>query len=279
VFGEPLLANLQPTDFVEMDPTPVPDWYEPATEATDTGPDLDHLVEDDDFDDVAVEASAAEPAGSSFDDLETDEEIVQAVQPETPGARTTGGTASPEGTDVEASDNELQSVFGDLSEVSLEKATDGGPGAATSDVDSMALDRSGGPAPETPESPDPPDPMDQLFEELEREVAAERPDAGDGPDADDATIAELVERVEEATDEPTSVEDLEPSGDVTSVSPEEFPGASETQSSTGSVLTGIEDQSRETARSSPDSSDSDVNSRDITASELFAKLNERSHDD
>jgi len=283
VFGEPLLASLQPEDFVEMDPTPVPDWYEPAIEATDSGPDLDHLVADDDFDDVAVEAGAAEPAGDSFDDLETDEEIVQAVQPETPGARTTGGTTAPEGTDVEASDNELQSVFGDLSEVSLEKATDGGPAAATADVDSMSLDRSEGTAPETPESPESPDPMDQLFEELEREVAAERPDAGEQQDADDATIAELVERVEEATDERSTVDEPEPSEDVTSVSPEEFPDAPGGDSSS-SVLTGMEDQAGDAMRpksdttaapgDSQDTTTAPGDSQDTTAAELFAELNE-----
>jgi hypothetical protein len=276
LFGEPLLASLQPTDFVKQDPTPVPDWYEPATEATDTGPDLDSLVDDEDFDEVTVDAGVSEPIEESVAGAETEEEIVQAVQPDTPGARTTGGIQAPEGTDFEASDNEVQSVFGDLSEVSLEKATDGGPAAATADADQMSLNRGEGASPATPESPDTPDPIDTLFEELEREVAAERPDAGEGQDADDATIAELVERVEEATDEPAREESSEPSGDVTSVSPEEFPDA---PGSAGdeSVLTGIEDQASNRPHSSQTTDHSTQESQDTTASELFARLNDDTH--
>lgn len=187
VLGEPLLAEFQPEAFADEESTPVPEWYTLDDTSDEEGIDIDAMLTEESFeaDEFSTDEDAAVP---ELEGVETEEEIVQAVQPETPGQRTTAAVTGTTG-GVEASDDELQSVFGDLSDVSVERATDGGASAASAPADAgdISIDSSTDHTDDSPEE----EPMDELFDEIEREVAAKERDAGLGG-SDDASVAQLI---------------------------------------------------------------------------------------
>lgn len=185
IFGESLLAADQPAAFASKNP-PVPEWYEATKEPiTDEG-------------DISIDVPRAEslddlePTGAEleFDDVgDSPETIVESVQH---GGAGSGQTAAVAGSDVEASDDQVESVFGDLSDVSLEPEEpepehDGGPSGETLAIDGGATTAT-----------DADDPMDDLFDEIKRDIADTEPTTGENANAGgDATVAELVDGVED----------------------------------------------------------------------------------
>ncbi|WP_248515721.1 hypothetical protein [Salinarchaeum laminariae] len=187
IFGAPILAADQPPAFANEQP-PVPSWYDPSDESDEA-----------DESDISLDV----PATESLDDLEpTDadlgfdvddspESILDSVEGDDAGSGTTAAAA---GEDVEASDDQVQSVFGDLSDVSLEPE-DPDP-EATSNAGGGTLAIDGGAAAAT----DADDPMDDLFDELKRDIADTEPETGENADAGrEANVADLVESVEEGS--------------------------------------------------------------------------------
>lgn len=199
VFGEPLLAAEQPEAFDSQVP-PIPPGYEPAPdpEPASGGRSLDR-GEVESLDELD-EPVGADPGSIDlgFDDGDpSPDAIVETVQDSGAGAASTAAVTG--GDDVEASDDDLESVFGDLSAVSLEPETPGPEGAdeqtAASDAgDAVALDGSA--------ATDDADPLDDLFEEIKRDVAGSKPTTGAEADAGtETTISDLVTGA--ATDDAT----------------------------------------------------------------------------
>lgn len=200
VFGAPLLSTHQLEPFVSEDP-PVPPAYEP-----DDGPAADAAGSS-----VVTAAGGAESIvdrrpGVSFDDLEADQrnedivlqfddepespdQLVETVQEADAGS---GSTAAASGGEVvEASDDELESVFGDLSEVTLDpEEPDPSSPVRTSD-DSVSL----GSESDTEAPDDEVDPLDDLFDSIKRDVADSDPTARRSPDSEEPTVSELVDGV------------------------------------------------------------------------------------
>ncbi|AGM99983.1 hypothetical protein L593_00145 [Salinarchaeum sp. Harcht-Bsk1] len=186
IFGAPLLAADQPPAFANEHP-PVPRWY-----------DADEDVEPASDDDLSLDV----PATESLDDLEpsdadleldeSPETIIESVENADAGSGTTGSVTAD--ADVEASDDQVESVFGDLSDVSLEpEDPDPEPTTGGSSGGTLAID--GGAAAATGAD----DPIDDLFDEMKRDIADSEVETGENADAgNDASIADLVENVEES---------------------------------------------------------------------------------
>ncbi|GAB3682342.1 hypothetical protein GCM10028857_08010 [Salinarchaeum chitinilyticum] len=192
IFGAPLLAADQPSAFANEHP-PVPGWYD-ATDAEEPASDAELSLDvpaTESLDDL--EPSDAE---LGFDAEESPESILESVEGDDAGS---GTTAAATGDDVEASDDQVQSVFGDLSDVSLDPEDPDPEPAGGSGGGTLAID--GGATTAT----DADDPMDDLFDELKRDIADTEPETGENADAGrEASVADLVEGVEEGS--PTSEE-------------------------------------------------------------------------
>lgn len=188
IFGAPLLAADQPPAFANEHP-PIPTWYD-----TDSGSGEAENGE------IALDVPAAEslddlePSDAELDIEDSPETIIESLEEGDAGSGTTATATA--GTDVEASDDQVQDVFGDLSDVSLEPeepepepepAGSGGGSGGTLAIDGGAT-----------AATDADDPMDELFDELKRDIADSEPETGENADAgQDASVAELVESVEE----------------------------------------------------------------------------------
>src|SRR6056297_2687067 len=112
IFGSPLLAADQPSAFATDDP-PVPRWYDATDPDEETGEG-----------DLALDVPSTEsleelePSEAEIELDESPESIIESVEgTDADAGRTTSSVAD---SDVEASDDQVQSVFGDLSDVSLE---------------------------------------------------------------------------------------------------------------------------------------------------------------
>jgi hypothetical protein len=181
IFGAPLLTEKQPSAF-EGEAPPIPAWYDAEDASTeDSEEDLAlNVPETESLDDL--EPSEAD---LGFDD--SPESIIEALdEPDADPATTAAAQA--DDSDVEASDDQVESVLGDLSDVSLEPDdpdpdhSSGGTGGA------LAID--GGAAAVT----DADDPMDDLFDEMKRDIADSEVETGENAGAGrDASIADLVE--------------------------------------------------------------------------------------
>lgn len=182
IFGAPLLSADQPEAF-DSEVPPVPSWYDTSeTEDSDDGELSIEVPETESLDDVDAEGVEIE-----FDDMGSSaESIVEAVEHGGGGA---GSTAAVTGdADVEASDDQIESVFGDLSDVSLE-AEEPEPASQPSTNGAVAID--GGTATAGSEADEP---MDDLFTELERDLADAEPETGEhASGGHDAEISELVD--------------------------------------------------------------------------------------
>lgn len=184
IFGEPLLAEDQPVAFASRHP-PVPEWYEPTKEPISEDGDISiDVPRAESLDDLEPTEAELE-----FDDVgESPEAIVESIERGGAGSGRTGTVSGSDG--VEASDDQVESVFGDLSDVSLEPDDPEPETAGGQSGETLAID--GGATTAT----DADDPMDDLFDELERDIAGSEPETGENADAGrEANVADLVEEV------------------------------------------------------------------------------------
>lgn len=254
VLGEPLLAKTQLEAFVDEETAPVPEWYTVEETTESTGPDIDAMLAEEDSVETIEVPSDEDVAAPELEGVETDEEIVQAVQPDSPGQRTTAAATG--GGGVEASDDELQSVFGDLSDVSLEAATDGGASTASTPAENGEISIDGS---ATDHTGDEQESIDELFDEIEREVASRERDAGlDGND--DASVAQLV---------------ADEGGTAPAATTENGTAVTEVNESHG--LETLADADENEAHEQRDHGDGS-SGQDTTASELFDRLNQKRRD-
>jgi len=187
IFGAPLLANDQPPAFASEDP-PIPEWYEISE--VEPSPDAEIAIdvpETESLDDLEPTDAELE-----FDDVgESPESIIESVEQSDAGS---GQTASATAGEVEASDDQVEEVFGDLSDVSLEPQEpdpETAPGADGGET--LAID--GGSTAAT----DADDPMDSLFDEMKQDIVDSEPETGENADAGKGVnVADLVESVEES---------------------------------------------------------------------------------
>ena len=192
IFGAPLLAADQPPAFANEHP-PVPTWYDSGTDTEGDGAEdlVLNVPETESLDDL-------EPTDADLEFDDSPESIIESIEETDAGSGRTASAATD--AEVEASDDQVQSVFGDLSDVSLEpEDPDPEPTGTGSSGGTLAID--GGATAST----DADDPMDDLFDEMKRDIVDSEVQTGENADAgQDASIAELVEEVEEssaATDE------------------------------------------------------------------------------
>jgi hypothetical protein len=190
IFGAPLLAADQPAAFANDHP-PVPRWYDAVEEPEEaSGDDISLQVPEteslDDLEDV-------EPMDAGLELEESPETIIESVEEESNGSGTTAAATG--ATDVEASDDQVESVFGDLSDVSLEpeepdpEPTHGGSSGGTVAIDGGATTAT-----------DADDPIDDLFDEMKQDIADSEVETGENADAgQEASIADLVGSVEEGS--------------------------------------------------------------------------------
>jgi len=186
IFGAPLLAADQPPAFANEHP-PVPTWYDSKTDSD---------AEEDGEISLDVPATESledlEPSDAELDLEDSPETIIESLEEGDAGSGTTATATA--GSDVEASDDQVQDVFGDLSDVSLEPEEPDPEPTGTSGGSGGTLAIDGGATAAT----DADDPMDDLFDELKRDIADSEPETGENADAGrEANVADLVESVEE----------------------------------------------------------------------------------
>lgn len=218
VFGAPLLATHQLEAFQTDDP-PVPPAYEPTEDppsaratadvgALDRGPVAS-------FDDVEAEETDDEIVLQFDDEPETPEQIVQTVQEADAGS---GSTAAATGGGVEASDDELESVFGDLSGVALEPREPDPAQPADGGGDPVSID--GGTVTDAGE--DDAEPLDDLFDAIKRDVADSDPTVDETAEPrDEPSVSDLVDGTVEESPEVSAPDRATPrnreaDGDATS---------------------------------------------------------------
>lgn len=200
VFGSPLLAADQLSAFDTQVP-PIPPGYEPTLDDVDaSGPSLEPVSADS----LEELREDVESGGIDLDDGPdpSAESVVQSVRQAGAGS---GSTAAVSGGDaVEATDAEVESVLGDLSDVDLEPE----PQRDAETEEPAALD---GSADEHAPADDV-DPLEGCFEELRREIAGTEPTTGEEADAGrETSVSDLLEG---AAGDDAASRDPDPPGDA-----------------------------------------------------------------
>lgn len=217
VFGGPVLATNQPDAFATEEP-PIPPAYE-ASEGSQSGdtsrfgqarPSIERSSASS-LDELPADAADAPEEDGDEIDLEFHDEspspegIVASVEQANAGAASTAAVTGE--TDVEASDEELETMFGDLSKVSLEPE-DPDPEPSTGDA-GTAVSIDGGTVTD-PQDADDADPLDDLFQTIKRDVADSDPEPDRAPDAGrETSISDLVSGVAD-DGAPDRADDREP---------------------------------------------------------------------
>lgn len=208
ILGAPVLAAEQLPAFDSQVP-PIPAGYRPpepddgdpeasgSAIARESADSLEEVEVSDDVESGELDLGLDDGAAASPD------RIVESVQQAGAGSGSTAAATGGEG--VEADDDDLEAVFGDLSGVSLEpEAPDPETDAGASGGETLTID--GGTVAEGGD-----DPLDDLFEEIERDLADSVPTTGAEADGgNNASVSDLVSGVADDDATPRSDADEVP---------------------------------------------------------------------